>query len=79
MDMGNFFDRTNHKGWKYGKPFVGVGHCSALTSCRLCSPYIMDINMNYNKVASGSLALISAPLYLAYDDEPRRNSSAGLE
>lgn len=38
--------------------------------------YVMDVNMNYNKAASGSLALISALLYLAYDDEPTKNSSA---
>lgn len=38
--------------------------------------YITDVNMNYIKAA---LALISAPLYLAYDDEPARNSSVRPE
>lgn len=45
----------------------------------LHGPYIMDVSMNYIKVASGLQALISTRLYLAYDDEPTRNSSARTE
>ena len=53
--------------------------CNSYPLLTLHGHYIMDVNMNYTKTASGSLALISALLYLAYDDEPTRNSSARPE
>ena len=78
MDMDNFYDRTKYKG-KKREPCADWTLFSSYPSLTLHGHYIMGVNMNYIKVASSSLALISALLYLAYDDEPARNSSVQPE
>lgn len=49
------------------------------TPSDLATVTMTRVNMNYIKAPSGPSALIWASLYLAYDDEPTRNSSARLE
>lgn len=56
-----------------------VGRRLARTPSDLATVTTMRVNMNYIKAPSGPSALIWAALYLAYDDEPARNSSARVE
>lgn len=79
MDMDNCFDRTSYKGGNMERHLLGWTLFSSYPLLARHGPCIMDVSMNYIKVVSGLHALISTRLYLAYDDEPTRNSSARPE
>lgn len=81
-DTDNFSDRTESRRRECER---GGGVASGRTlfsshpSRTRHGHYTTRVNMNYIKAPSGPSALISASLYLAYDDEPARNSSARAE
>lgn len=73
------FDRTEYRRRQHERERRGVGRCLARTPSDLATVTTTRVNVNYIKAPSGPSALIWASLYLAYDDEPARNSSARLE
>lgn len=79
-DTDNFCDRTEYRRreWERGGA-SGWTPFSSHPSRTRHGHYPTRVNMNYIKAPSGPSALISASLYLAYDDEPARNSSTPPE
>lgn len=75
-DTDNYFDRTEYRRREYER---GKTPFSSHPSRTRHGHYPTRVNMNYIKAPSGPSALISASLYLAYDDEPARNSSTRPE